>query len=97
MSTSGWPAIACPTSGPVPLTRLNTPPGAPAASTISAKRIPLIGAISLGFNTTVQPAASAGATLQTIWFNGQFQGVISAATPIGSLTMRLVPRRRLNS
>jgi hypothetical protein len=26
----------------------------------------------------VQPAASAGATLQAIWFAGQFQGVISA-------------------
>jgi hypothetical protein len=71
--------------------------GAPAASTISANTIPLIGAISLGFKTTVHPAANAGATLQTIWFSGQFQGVISAATPIASLTMRLVPPSRLNS
>ena len=70
-----------------PLTRLKTPAGAPAASTISAKIRPLIGAISLGFRTTVQPAASAGATLQTIWFSGQFHGVIRAATPTGSLTI----------
>ena len=47
---------------------------------------PLIGAISLGFSTIVQPAASAGATLQTIWLSGQFHGVIRAHTPIGSCT-----------
>ena len=40
--------------------------------------MPLIGAISLGFSTMVQPAAIAGATLQTIWLSGQFHGVISA-------------------
>ena len=55
--------MTCPTSGPVPLTRLKTPAGAPAASMISANRMPLIGAISLGFRTTVQPAASAGRDL----------------------------------
>jgi hypothetical protein len=66
---------------------LKTPGGTPAASTISANRIPLIGAISLGLRTTVQPAASAGATLQTIWLSGQFQGVMSAQTPIGSSTI----------
>ena len=44
------------------------------------------GAISLGFSTIVQPAASAGATLQVIWLSGQFQGVIMPTTPIGSLT-----------
>ena len=33
----------------------------------------------------VQPTASAGATLQVIWLSGQFQGVIIAQTPIGSL------------
>jgi hypothetical protein len=44
----------------------------------SENTTPLIGAISEGFSTTVQPAAMAGATLQTIWLSGQFQGVISA-------------------
>ena len=29
--------------------------------------MPLTGAISKGFSTTVQPVAMAGATLQTIW------------------------------
>ena len=51
-----------------------------------------MGAISLGFSTMVQPAAMAGATLQTIWFSGQFQGVISPTTPIPSWTIRVPPR-----
>ncbi len=52
---------------------------------ISAKMMPLIGATSLGFSTMVQPAAMAGATLQTIWFKGQFHGVIRPTTPIAFL------------
>jgi hypothetical protein len=32
----------------------------------------------------VQPAASAGITLQAIWLTGQFHGVIKPHTPIGS-------------
>jgi len=71
---------------------LKTPFGVPAASITSAKITPLIGAISEGFSTTVQPAAMAGATLQTIWLSGQFHGVIRAQTPIGSLTTMVVPR-----
>ena len=69
---------------PRPVDEIEHAPGRSAASTISAKIRPLIGAISLGFRTTAHPAASAGATLQTIWFSGQFHGVIRAATPIGS-------------
>ncbi len=42
------------------------------------------GATSDGFSTIVQPAAMAGATLQTIWLIGQFHGVIRPTTPIGS-------------
>ena len=38
---------------------------------------------SLGFNTTVQPAASAGATLRAIIAIGKFQGVIAPTTPTG--------------
>ena len=45
----------------------------------SAKTVADSGAISLGFSTIVQPAASAGATLQAIWFIGQFQGVMKPA------------------
>ena len=44
------------------------------------------GAISLGFSTMVQPAASAGATLTAIWLIGQ-----SPQTPIGSFRICVVP------
>ena len=70
MSTSGWAAMASPTTGPTPVTRLNTPGGRPTESMISAKMKALSGATSLGLSTTVQPAASAGATLATIWCSG---------------------------
>ena len=70
MSTSGWAAMASPTTGPVPVTRLNTPAGRPSPSMISARMKALSGATSLGLSTTVQPAARAGATLATIWWSG---------------------------
>ena len=58
--------MASPTVGPSPFTILKTPAGTPAASNTSAKRIAFSGAISVGFNTIVHPAAKAGATLQEI-------------------------------
>jgi hypothetical protein len=63
-------ASASPTTGPYPVTRLNTPAGRPTCSKISASTNALSGATSLGFNTTVHPAASAGATLAAIWCSG---------------------------
>ena len=63
---------------------LNTPGGKPASSMNSANSWAESGAISLGFRTMVQPATSAGPTLQAIWLIGQFHGVISTQTPIGS-------------
>ena len=36
-------------------------------------------------------AAKAGATLQAIWFRGQFQGVIMPTTPMGSRTTSALP------
>ena len=39
----------------------------------------------------MQPAASAGATLQAIWLIGQFHGVIMPTTPIGSRRMAWSP------
>src|SRR6185312_8468000 len=84
MSKPGWFDIASPTVGPSPLTRLNTPFGTPASCMISAQMIAFRGATSDGFNTIVQPAAMAGATLQAIWLIGQFHGVIMPTTPTGS-------------
>ena len=70
MSTSGWLTMASPISGPKPVTRFSTPAGRPAASATSASTKALNGATSEGFSTTVQPAASAGATLSAIWCRG---------------------------
>ena len=75
---------------------LNTPAGTPAASMISAKIWPENGATSEGFSTMVQPVAMAGATLQTIWLRGQFQGVMKPQTPIGSFTISVGPRSSSN-
>ena len=96
-SMSGCALIAAPTLGPSPLTRLNTPGGTPAASRISAKMMPENGATSEGFSTTVQPTASAGATLQAIWLTGQFQGLMKPHTPTGSRAISVLPRRVWNS
>jgi hypothetical protein len=70
MSTSRCAASASPTTWPVPCTTLSTPAGTPAAATTSARMPAVSGATSLGLSTTVQPAASAGATLATIWCSG---------------------------
>ncbi|OIR00850.1 hypothetical protein GALL_169860 [mine drainage metagenome] len=66
MSTSGWRTSASPSVGPRPVTRLKTPGGNPAASITSARMKALSGATSEGLSTTVQPAASAGATFAAI-------------------------------
>ena len=92
MSIPGCAAIAAPTPGPSPLTRLNTPGGTPASCRTCANSIALTAEYSLGFSTIVQPAASAGAIFTTIWLIGQFQGVIRPQTPIGSRRIRVVPR-----
>src|ERR1700746_3318270 len=84
MSISGCSLMAAPTSGPRPLIRLNTPFGTPASCRISARISADVGVNSDGLRIMVQPAASAGATLQAIWFSGQFQGVIMPTTPTGS-------------
>ena len=91
MSTSGCADMAAPTVSPVPLTRLKTPGGTPASCSTCAKRSALNGESSLGFSTMVHPAASAGATLAAIWLSGQFQGVMSAHTPIGSRSVIIDP------
>src|SRR5665213_1936997 len=76
MSIFGCSLMAAPTSGPRPLIKLNTPFGTPASWRISAKISAEVGVNSLGFRLMVQPAAIAGATLQAIWFSGQFHGCL---------------------
>ena len=82
--TPGCLLSAEPVVGPSPCTMLKTPGGMPASSTTRANNAAHIGVTSLGFKTIVQPAARAANTLRAIWLGGQFHGVISPQTPIGS-------------
>ena len=84
LSTPGWRTSARPTSGPSPVTTLNTPAGKPASVTSLASSSAVTGVWSLGLVTTVQPAASAGASFQVSSRSGEFQGTIAATTPTGS-------------
>ena len=77
LSTSGGCASAAPTPGPSPWTRLNTPAGTPASSSprrgssAEARSIPRLASGSgFGGERRGYPA--------TIWFSGQFHGVIIA-------------------
>jgi len=50
----------------------------------------ILGVVDAGFNTTVQPAASAGETFRVIIEFGKFHGVMAPQTPIGC---RIASRR----
>ena len=78
----------------MPVTTFSTPGGTPARSPSLASASAVKGVSEAGFATTVQPAAIAGAILRAIIAAGKFQGVIAAATPIGSrsTTMRAPAR-----
>ena len=67
------------------MSTLSTPGGKPARCASSASTSAEKGVASAGLMTTVQPAASAGATLRVIIDDGKFHGVIAAQTPTGSL------------
>ena len=69
MSTSGCSVSARPASAP-PMTRLTTPGGIPASSQIRVNASDDNGARGDGISTTVQPAASAAATLKLISISG---------------------------
>ena len=82
LSTSGWATSSLPVS-PSPVTTLSTPGGSPASAAISANRSAVSGVNSAGFNTTVFPAASAGATFHATMSSGKFHGMIWPTTPTG--------------
>ncbi len=73
---------------------LSTPGGMPARMASSAAASAVSGVSSAGLIRTVQPAASAGATLRVIMASGKFHGVMAAHTPIGCFS---TSRRRLLS
>ncbi len=86
LRTVGFAHISPPIAGASPVTTLSTPGGNPARCASSASASAEYGVASAGLMTTVQPAASAGATLRVIIDDGKFHGVIAAQTPTGSLT-----------
>ena len=65
---------------------LITPFGIPAALAASANNKVCPGASGEPLITTVQPAISAGATLNAVIMIGPFQGMIAPTTPTGSRT-----------
>ncbi len=72
--TPGLPAISLPTTGPGPVTRLNTPSG-PSASAMQRVRATAQTAVDgAGVHTTVLPHASAGAISSAGMVYGQFHG-----------------------
>src|SRR4051794_8011387 len=90
IATSGCPTRWAPATGPVPVTTLTTPAGAPASVNASAKRTLVSGVISAGLSTMVLPAAMAGSTFHAAIWRGEFHGAIEPTTPIGSRRMVVV-------
>src|SRR5580692_11717807 len=84
LSTPACADSAAPAVGPMPVTTLSTPLGKPASSASSPRRSAVNGVSSAGFNTTVHPAASAGAHFQVASKNGKFQAMMAPTTPTGS-------------
>ena len=81
LATLGWVTSASPISDPKPVTMLTTPGGRPASSNSRPNSSAETEENSDGFQTTVLPAASAGASFQAASSKGEFQGVIAATTP----------------
>ena len=68
---------------------LTTPGGSPARSNSSPNASAETEENSDGFQTTVFPAASAGASFHVASSSGEFHGVIAATTPSGSSRVKL--------
>ncbi len=86
------PAVA---AWSVPTTRFTTPGGRPPASAASCTSAMAVSGVSgAGRSTTVQPAASAGASLRAGMAAGKFQGVSSAAGPTGAALVSMARSAR---
>src|SRR5271165_6726327 len=83
--TAGCSHNTLPIADELPVRILNTPFGSPAFSASATSASAVSGVSLAGFNTTVQPAASAGDTFRVIIEQGKFHGVIAPQTPIGCL------------
>src|SRR5258705_3738934 len=83
LRTSGLAHISPPIADALPVITLSTPAGNPARCASSASAKAEYGVASAGLMTTVQPAASAGATLRVILVHRKYHGVMPAHTPTG--------------
>ena len=90
--------MASPTSEPGPVTRLKTPAGRSASARQPARTVAHSDVLEAGFQTTVLPAARAGAMSSPGIVYGQFQGVMTpdhaARHAIGEDAFVGVDRRR---
>ena len=80
LSMPAWLTSNSPTR-PSPVTIFTTPGGTPARWQISANSSAVSEVNSAGLNTTLLPAASAGAIFQESIKSGKFHGTIWPATP----------------
>src|ERR1044071_5231654 len=95
--TSGCWTSGAPQVSPNPVMTLTTPGGSPTSVIQLANSSAVSGVCSAGFSTQVHPAASAGASFHAAINNGKFQGIICAATPIGSLSVRQIGRAHVGT
>src|SRR4051794_15582507 len=77
-AVAGCATSSSPTSGPGPSTKLKTPVGSSASATHCASRPEQTAVLGAGVQTTVLPAASAGAAISAGIVYGQFHGVTTA-------------------
>ncbi len=83
MSMSRLDDSAAAGSGATDVTRLTTPGGKPTSCSTSASTTIASGSCGAGFITTVQPTASAGAILPTMFVSGKLYGEMHATAPTG--------------
>src|SRR5580692_557582 len=106
-ATPGCPTRASPTTGPGPGTKLKTPAGIPVWAITSARTAQHAVVDGAGTQTTVLPAAIAGANTSAPIVYGQFHGLTTPITPSGTRSVRIrrsaeteagsAPARRLAS
>src|SRR6478672_2775120 len=96
LSTSGLRTSSAPTVVPRPVTTFKTPFGRPASCRASTNTGGCSELISLGLITTVQPAATADASLRQMNSAFAFHAVIIPATPTGSIVTVVLSQLRVH-
>ena len=96
LSTFGLRTSSAPTTSPRPVTTFKRPFGSLASCRASISTWVCNALNSLGLMTTVQPAATAEASLRQMNSVFAFHAVISPATPTGSKVTVVLPQLRVN-